>query len=131
MFKPTIKATLKIGSLIAVLGVVLAACGTDAESAAAGELPTLETEAADEAPTEIEAEVEADAETTVLGFRACLRDEGVNVGDPTLNADGSINLQSLCTGDFDPSDPAVQEALDTRSLPPSLPAAEAGAPVSL
>ena len=108
-----LKRTLKVMALVAALTFVLAACGTDSESAAQGELATLETSSTSDISKEAVEVVEDDAETTVLAFAECLRDEGVNVGDPTLNADGSVDMQSMRSADFDPGDPGVQEALDT------------------
>ena len=105
------KRTLKVLALVGALLLVLAACGSG-DDTAAGELATLETVPSGDASTEAEEVADTDAETAVLAFTECLRDEGVDVADATLNADGSINLQSLRTEDFNPQDPDVQAALD-------------------
>lgn len=111
------KRTVKILALVAASTLVLAACAGGDETAAGGELATLETstsaDQAVETPELAETSLETDTETAVLAFAGCLRDEGLDAGDPTLNADGSVDLSSIRTQDIDPSDPDVQAALES------------------
>ncbi len=76
--------------LLAVIALVAAACGgADADPGVAslevsgGEVPAI----SDGAAT-----TEVDQETAVLEFAACMRDNGVDMEDPTVDADGNIRL---------------------------------------
>lgn len=52
-------------------------------------------------------------EERALGFTQCMRDEGVDLADPTINADGSIVLfQPGANSHIDPTDPEVTNAAD-------------------
>jgi len=112
----------------AALAVVLTACGGETTESAAGEDPiivvdgeevgsvetpttTVEEPAsgeeaaeptADEEPaSSTAAEVDlADAtdEEVAMAFADCLRENGVDVNDPTVNADGTVSLASLFDG---------------------------------
>jgi len=115
----------KMGALILALMIALAACGSSVEATADDEVATLETtEPASSDDAETTSDTDAtdtnpadEAEAAVLEFAECLRDEGFDVGDPTVNADGSINMQALFAGtNIDPGDDAVQAALEECSV---------------
>ena len=100
----------RLAAVIAVL-VLVAACGGD-DGETADTIATLETEAEDDMggatgsggdTTELE-----EAEAQVLEFAQCLRDEGLDVRDPSLNADGSVDFESMF--DLEELDPFGEEA---------------------
>lgn len=52
----------------------------------------------------------ADAEASAAAFSQCLRDQGVDIADLEISADGSLDLGNL-VGSVDPEDPEVQQAM--------------------
>ncbi|NNK92467.1 MAG: hypothetical protein HKO87_08535 [Acidimicrobiia bacterium] len=71
-----------------LLSMALIGCtGTDATEPVA----SLQTTETSQAPAE-EQTSEVQAEEAMLDFSQCLREHGVEVGDPTMNADGSLEL---------------------------------------
>ncbi len=113
--------------VLATVTLVLAACGGETTESAAGaepvivvdgeevgsaETPTTVVESSasseetaesapdDEAPsTAAETDLaEATDEELAMAFADCLRDNGVAVNDPTVNADGTVSLASLFDG---------------------------------
>ena len=73
-------------ALLGAMTLVLAACGTSA--GANDGVATLEASTATTTAPLIAEEV--DAETQMLAYAECLRDEGVDVEDPTLDDNGNI-----------------------------------------
>ncbi len=115
--------------LILLLALVLgaAACGSDGEGTVeAAPLIVVEgTQAPDVEPPGADASVdEPDADATdttadqtdeelALAFTQCMRGEGVDLADPTVNADGSIQLfQPGANSNIDPNDPDVTDAFE-------------------
>ncbi len=115
--------------LVPLLAVALgaAACGSDGEGTVEaaplivvdGSDATLADAADDDASVD---EPDADAtdiapdqtdEELALEFTQCMRGEGVDLADPTVNADDSIDLfQPGANSNIDPNDPAVTDAID-------------------
>lgn len=93
------RTRLRMLALIAVFGLLVAACGGGAEADAG--VASLEdpdagqTLAAQEDPTaggdETE-DVEQTREEALLAFTACLRENGVDIEDPTVDAEGNVQL---------------------------------------
>jgi hypothetical protein len=86
-------------AVIAVLGLVVAACGGggDADSGVATLESQDETEtlASQEDPTtggDAVEDVEQTREEALLAFTACLRENGIDIEDPTVDADGNVQL---------------------------------------
>jgi len=113
--------------LLLALAIMGAACGSGGEATvAAAPLIVVEgSDAADTEPADADASVdEPDADATgtppeqtdeelALEFTQCMRDEGVDLPDPTVNADGSIELfQPGAISNIDPDDPAVANAVE-------------------
>lgn len=69
-----------------MLGLAVIACGTDAEPAP--EVATLDS--LDPADTVLGAIV--DQELELLDFSECMRGEGIDIGDPTIDADGNVSI---------------------------------------
>lgn len=80
--------------LLLALGLVAAACGgEDDASSGVASLAATDTvvgESADEAVAEVSGE--ADQEQAMLNFAACMRDNGVDIDDPTVDADGNVEF---------------------------------------
>ena len=81
-------------SPILALALVAGACSNDVESS---QVASLETDTAD---TTEEAESDnvdplADTEAAMLDFAQCLREQGFEVGDPTVDADGNVQLPPI------------------------------------
>lgn len=78
--------------LLALTGLtlVLAACGTG-DSANDGEVATLDTTTTTsaESPTTT---TTADPEAAAIALTECLRDEGLDIEDPTVDADGNVQF---------------------------------------
>ena len=81
-------------SLILALALAAGACSNDVESS---QVASLETDTAD---TSEEAESDgvdplAETEAAMLDFAQCLREQGFDVGDPTVDADGNVQLPPI------------------------------------
>ena len=79
-------------ALIAALSLVFVACGTGGDSSAG--VASLEEEGtANAEATSASADVvEVDSEEQLLEFSQCMRDEGIDIGDPTVDADGFVSF---------------------------------------
>ncbi|MDJ0925095.1 MAG: hypothetical protein QNJ77_11090 [Acidimicrobiia bacterium] len=92
--------------LLLALGLIVSACVSSNDSA--NGVATLETEttvsaaADDQATTE-----EVDAEQAMLDLAACLRAEGVDIDDPTVDADGNVQFGGFRGGPGEAGDAAV------------------------
>ena len=79
--------------LLLVIGVVaVAACGEDP---ALEQVASLETATEDTVPVECEetdSDPSLDFEEAFLAFSACLREEGIEIGDPEVGSDGGFGV---------------------------------------
>jgi hypothetical protein len=87
------RASLLLG-LILALALVAGACSDDGESS---QIASLETDTAD---TSNDAETDnvdplVETEAAMLDFAQCLREQGFDVGDPTVDADGNVQLPPI------------------------------------
>ncbi len=111
--------------LLLALALMATACGSTAEATVeAAPLIVVEgSDAADTEPADVDASVDGpDATDTptdqtneelALEFTQCMRDEGVDLADPTINADGSVELfQPGANSNIDPDDPAIANAVE-------------------
>jgi len=99
-----------------------AACGSDGEATveAAPLIVVDGSDAPDAAPQIVVGGSDASGtpaeqtdEERALAFTQCMRGEGVDLADPTVNADGSIQLfQPEVNSNIDPNDPDVTDAID-------------------
>lgn len=76
----------KTFSILAILVLALAACGGDDASNGVATLETSTTEASSTETTV----AAVDSEEQLIAFTQCMRDEGVDIGDPIVDADGNI-----------------------------------------
>ena len=74
--------------LVAVIGLVLAACGSDS-----GDVPSLEA-----TPTSVVEEEALDDEAKVMAFTQCMRDQGIQYMDPVVDSDGNVQPPKLAEG---------------------------------
>lgn len=90
--------TPKFTSLLIAVTLAGAACGGAAESAGSPEpdqssgdgVATLEVEQDSSSGADPAEPAEVDAEAQLIAFSQCLRDEGFDVADPTVDADGNV-----------------------------------------
>lgn len=80
--------------LLLALGLLATACGGDREaSAGVASLETTDIVVGDDAAAPAEdAASEVDQEQAMLNFAACMRDNGVDIDDPTVDADGNVEF---------------------------------------
>lgn len=103
--------------LLLALALGAAACGSDGEGTVEA-APLIVVEGSDASVDEPDADTTATpAEQTdeelALAFTQCMRGEGVDLADPTVNADGSIELfQPAANNNIDPNDPEVTDAIE-------------------
>ena len=106
--------------LLLALALMATACGSTAEATVeAAPLIVVEgSEAPDvdasvDGPDATDTPTDQTNEELALEFTQCMRDEGVDLPDPTVNADGSIELfQPGAISNIDPDDPAVANAVE-------------------
>jgi hypothetical protein len=101
----------KMTTLLAVLAIITVACGSEDSSDGVASLES-ETDvlAADQdAATEVIA-TDVDDEEAMLAFAQCLRDQGLDVPDPEVDADGNLRLVRPNQGDGQQVDRETIEA---------------------
>ncbi|MCP4085090.1 MAG: hypothetical protein GY745_08585 [Actinomycetia bacterium] len=101
--------------LLLALALGAAACGSDGEGTveAAPLIGVEGTQAPDAEPDATDTAADQTDEELALAFTQCMRGEGVDLADPTVNADGSIQLlQPGANSNIDPNDPAVANAVE-------------------
>ena len=78
--------------MLVAFAIVAASCSSQGDTA---EVATLESvpAASDTVPEVVDPLVEA--EEAMLAFTQCLRDQGIDIGDPTVGADGSLQLPPI------------------------------------
>ncbi len=80
--------------LIVVVALVAGACSDDGGSSEVASLTTDEAGISEEAEAG-DIDPLAESEAAMLTFAQCLRDEGFDVGDPTIDADGNVQLPPI------------------------------------
>ena len=78
--------------LVAIAALTVAACSEDT---APDQVASLATDVEDTLPVEAEetdSETAVDAEEAFLAFSACLREEGIEIGDPEVGSDGGFDV---------------------------------------
>lgn len=86
--------TIVVTSLILVLALVAAACSDSGDSP---DIASLEADSANTSEDGSDADVDpvAQSEAAMLAFTQCLRDQGIDVDDPTMDADGNMQLPPI------------------------------------
>jgi len=98
-------------ALAAVSLLALAACGGSSEAADTAEVASLATDSESTSDSPEPAADEASADEAALEFSQCLRDEGLDVADIGVDAQGNIDVRSALR-DVDPGTEGFREALD-------------------
>lgn len=90
-------------AFIAAFVMLASACS---ESSAPLSVASLETEATITEPAKAETDPVADSEEAMFAFTQCLRDQGIDVDDPTVDANGNLQLPPIeFTVEAEVSDP--------------------------
>jgi hypothetical protein len=109
-------------TMLAALALVglLAACGSDGDSDDAGG-DDVASASDDETNEQDESDDQADSEQELLDWVECMRDEGVEIPDPTRDADGNlvINGNGISIGGGDA--PSTNDSGDENDEPPFTP----------
>jgi len=80
----------KLLGLAAVLAVALVACGDAGSGTGVASLENVSSSA--EVGAEVEGSADRDVETQMLAFAHCMRDAGVDMEDPRVDADGNLGF---------------------------------------
>mgnify|MGYP001821160849 CR=1 FL=1 len=79
-------------SLILALALMAGACSGSNDSA---EIASLEADSTNTSQDGSNADPVAQSEAAMLAFTQCLRDQGIDVDDPTMDADGNMQLPPI------------------------------------
>ena len=91
-----------IFGLILVLALVVGACS---DSGGSSKVASIDTDTAD-VSEQVEIDPGEETEAAMLAFTQCLRDQGIDVEDPTMDADGNMQLPPISlTSVVDGADP--------------------------
>lgn len=92
-------------ALLLSLSLLAGACSTESDSP---DVASLETDpvSAEEQSAPAQSDPPADAETGMLAFTQCLRDQGIDVEDPQVDADGTFQFPEIeIMGEVNEADP--------------------------
>jgi len=79
--------------LLIVIAVLASACSDGDDTEAVASLEGTETEAPDGGEPTLSTEEEAEA--AMLDFTQCMREQGVDIGDPTMDANGNLQMPPI------------------------------------
>lgn len=103
------KRLLTVTAVLVATALLMAACGGDSTTDGVASLDLETTVSGSDQP----APAEPTDEEALLAFTACMRDNGFDIDDPTVDAEGNVQLQppdDIRDEDFDLA--AAQEALE-------------------
>jgi hypothetical protein len=119
--------TKRITAMVAVMALagLLAACGSDGDSG--GSDDSVASASGDDSNEQAQGDDQADAEDELLDWVECMRDEGIDIPDPTRDSDGNLVLEGpgirLGGGDSEGStssdqsdDPGDEPAIDPEEM---------------
>jgi hypothetical protein len=92
-------------AVLAVVGLLAAGCSSKSDS------PGVATAGGSGDQASATTAPKADREQQALRFTQCMREQGVNMADPTVDADGNVRLRPPMGGD-QPSQAKLQKARD-------------------
>jgi hypothetical protein len=78
--------------IVIALAIVAAACSPSESTSA---VASLESATSPSESSDTTADPLIDAESAMIAFTQCLRDQGIEVGDPTVGSDGSLQLPPI------------------------------------
>jgi hypothetical protein len=111
------KRTTTILTALAVAGLLAAACGSDGSGGGgSGDVASLSNDDADE---QAQAD-DTDAEDELLDWVECMRDEGIDIPDPTRDSDGNLVIEGpgIHIGSGEASGTSSDDAADDGDEPP-------------
>ena len=110
--------TKKLTLLIAVLALVAAACGGSGSDEADGVASLTDANSAldDAAAAAEEIPDPVDAELALLAFTQCLREQGIDIDDPTVDSDGNPQLTRPDFGEGGPPEGFREAAQSCQEL---------------
>ena len=80
--------------LVTVIGLILVACGSDSN-----DVPSLNTDDTQRVESTAAVEEEPlDDEAKMMAFVQCMRDEGIEFLDPTVDSEGNVQRPELAEG---------------------------------
>ena len=82
-------------ALALILALVAGACSGESDSPKIASLETDSSATSEEAGEAADVDPIAASEAAMLAFTQCLRDEGIDVDDPTIDADGNMQLPPI------------------------------------
>ncbi len=107
--RKTIHRSMIVGFCLGVLGLSACSGGSDGPGVLSLDTPGVQPGVS---PTS-----DASAEEQALAFAQCMRDNGIDFPDPTVNADGSPSFEGAFgrsqEGGFDPGDTSFRDAMDS------------------
>jgi hypothetical protein len=80
--------------LVLVLGLVLTACSANSGTPSVASLESRSEDVVSDTGSS-DSDPVADAEEAMLAFTQCLRDEGIDIDDPTVDSDGNLQLAPI------------------------------------
>lgn len=101
-----------IPTLVLALALVAGACSNDGVD---DQVASIESSAIDTAQ-QSDSDPVADSEEAMLAFTQCLREQGLDVDDPTIDADGNMQLAPISFESVVPEGDAEPEMPDFDSL---------------
>jgi hypothetical protein len=106
---------LQLLAFVGALALVAAACGGGADES--GDVASLENVGTSTSQQGIDPATseQLDTETAFLGLAQCLRDEGIDVADPTVDAEGNVDLQGIFAAAEDLDQAEIEAATEACS----------------
>jgi hypothetical protein len=101
-----------LSALALVLALVASACSNGGVD---DQVASIESNAID-TPSSSDSDPVADTEEAMLAFTQCLRDQGLDVDDPTIDADGNMQLAPISFESVVPEGDTEPEMPDFESL---------------
>ncbi|MGZ5383398.1 MAG: hypothetical protein ACXW15_08295 [Acidimicrobiia bacterium] len=95
--------------LLFVLALMATACASGSESAGVATLEGSDTTSSTAATP---ADDQIDTEQAMLNFTQCLRDQGLDIQDPEMDADGNLNFRGLIEGAGEADRAALQAGFE-------------------
>jgi hypothetical protein len=107
------RTPITLAALLVAASLTFAACGGEESSSSDDVVSAADVEGAPVGSTDDgsgeEAAASASEDEAILDWTQCMRDNGVDIADPTVDADGNVQLEPPTDGSFDPqSDDFVQ-----------------------
>ncbi len=99
--------------MVWLLGLVLVAGACGGSASASEGIATIQTDAADPAGADTKEDVaeDVDPEQAMMALAACLREQGLDIDDPTVDADGNVQFGAFRGGGEAGDPPADRDTI--------------------